>query len=68
MTDIVEVDASTGEVIIRKYTEAEAEQRSKDQAEAEAQAAAIATKSLQRQELLDRLGLTADEVKLLLGA
>lgn len=67
MTDIIEVNASTGEVVTRKYTKAEIAQRSKDQAEAEAEAAAIAAKEATRQAALDKLGLTADEVSALFG-
>jgi hypothetical protein len=67
MTDIIEVDASTGEVVTRKYTKAETEQRSKDQAEWQAQVAASAAKEATRQAALDKLGLTADEVAALFG-
>ena len=64
---VKEVNAETGEEIIRDATaqeiavyEAEQAFEASKQAEAEAKAA-------QRQAILDRLGLTADEVKLLLG-
>jgi hypothetical protein len=67
-----EIYAQTGEVIERDFTEAELEQREKDQqeyaaAEAAKQAEAEA-KETQRQVILDRLGLTADEARLLLGS
>ena len=43
------------------------EQVAADQAEAEARAAAIAAKAAQRLAVLDKLGLTANEVAALLG-
>ena len=67
----LEIFALTGEVIERDYTAEELEQYEKDQAEisklkaeklAEEEANAEA-----RQAILDRLGLTVDEAKLLLG-
>lgn len=61
------VDAITGEVIWRDYFEAEVlqieknlEEIAKEQAEAEAKEAA-------RQAIADRLGLTAEELQVLLG-
>ena len=47
---------------------ADPEQVAADLAEAEAQAAAKAAREVARQEVLDRLGLSAAEVQLLLGA
>lgn len=44
------------------------EQVAADLAEAEARAAAQAAREVARQEVLDRLGLSAAEVQLLLGA
>jgi len=60
-------NVETDEVIDREMTAAEfkiyeAEQKAKAAAEAEAEAKEVA-----RQAILDRLGLTADEAKLLLG-
>jgi hypothetical protein len=43
-------------------------QLAKDKADDEAQAEAEVTKATAREALLDRLGITADEAKLLLGA
>ena len=68
---ITEIFALTGEVIEREFTEAELEQREKDQqedaiAEAAKQAEAEA-KATQRAALLERLGITEAEAKLLLG-
>lgn len=64
---IVEINCMTGEEIVRDATKTELAQSKLDvqvavneQAEAEAKEAA-------RQAILDRLGLTADEAKLLLG-
>jgi len=65
------VNVQTGEEIIRPYTEAEI-------AEIETQAAAIAQakaeqelvaaqRAVDKQELLERLGITEDEAKLLLS-
>lgn len=64
---IQEHNVETGEVIEREATEAELAQFAKDQAAAEARAAAAAEAEAKRQALLDRLGITADEAKLLLG-
>jgi hypothetical protein len=60
-------NTETNEVIDREmndseYAEWQAEQEAKAQAEAE-----IAAKTAQRQALLDKLGITEDEARLLLG-
>jgi hypothetical protein len=68
MADITEVNAITGEVVTRDYTEAEAEQRAKDLAKHAALAEAQAAKQVAREALLNRLGITAEEAALLLGA
>ena len=60
-------DLATNEVIDREMNDAEFTQYQADQ---EAQAIAKAeleAKETQRQTILDRLGLTADEAKLILG-
>ena len=64
---IIEVNCETGEEVLREATKAEKDERKARleqlaQAEAEAEA-----KAAEKQAVLDRLGLTADEVKLLLG-
>ena len=64
---MMELDAITGEVITRDYTEAEAAQRAKDLAKYADQAEAAAAKLAARQAVLDKLGLTADEASALLG-
>jgi len=64
---IVEINCETGEEIIREATKAEkdeAKARLEKLAEIQAEAEA---KEAQRQAIFDRLGLTADEAKLLLG-
>ncbi len=64
---IVEINCETGEEILREATKAEkddAKIRQQIVADREAEAEA---KEAARQAILDRLGLTADEAKLLLG-
>jgi vacuolar-type H+-ATPase subunit H len=65
------VNCETGEVVERELNKAEKDQQKIDEANvaarkkiAEAEAEAQATA---RQELLNKLGITADEAKLLLG-
>jgi hypothetical protein len=67
----IEVNCTTGETLIIELTDDEVLQREADaeahlaqQAEAEAEAA---SKAAARKVITDRLGLTADEVALLLG-
>lgn len=67
MADITEVNAITGEVVTRDYTEAEAEQRAKDLAKHAELIKAQAAKVAARQAVLDKLGLTQDEAQALLG-
>jgi hypothetical protein len=67
-TKISEHDSITGETIVRDITSGELAQRKLDQAEAEAQAEAQAAKQVAREALLTRLGITAAEAQLLLGA
>ena len=61
------VNTETGEETIRPYTEAEIAEVEQAKAEAAAEVAAAAAKEAARQALLDKLGITADEAKLLLG-
>ena len=58
---------STDEVIDREMNDAEFAQYEADQAAAAAQAAAEEAKAAEKAALLERLGITADEAKLLLG-
>ena len=60
-------DLSTNEVIDREMNDAEFAQYETDQA-AQAELAAVeAAKAAEKAALLERLGITADEAKLLLG-
>lgn len=67
MTTVRIHNVATGEIIDREMTNDELAQAAADKAAAEAAAAAEAKAAAKRQELLDRLGITADEAKLLLG-
>jgi hypothetical protein len=57
----------TNEIIDREMNDAEFAQWQADQAIAAAQAEAEAAKAAEKEALLARLGITADEAKLLLG-
>ena len=66
MSKVYEINASTGEAIERNLTvaeKAEAAKAAQDWAEAKALAAA---KEAEKTALLERLGITAEEAKLLL--
>lgn len=58
---------STDEIIEREMTADELEQWKADKTATEALEAELAAKEVARQALLDKLGITADEAKLLLG-
>ncbi len=64
-------DCLTGETITRDYNSEELAQFTKENAaaklEAEAKAKAAEARDRKRREVLDRLGITADEAKLLLS-
>jgi hypothetical protein len=60
-------DTETDEVIDREMTAAEYKVYQANQAEAEAKKAEAEAKEIAKAAILDRLGLTADEAKLLLG-
>jgi FMN-dependent NADH-azoreductase len=62
-----EHNVETGEIIERDLTEAELAQMEIDAIESAAQKAAYEAKVQAKAELLDRLGITEDEAKLLLG-
>ena len=57
----------TNEVIDREMNDAEFAEHQKSQATQAIDKAEAQVKAAARQEILDRLGLTADEAKLLLG-
>jgi hypothetical protein len=65
------VDVSTGEETIRPYTAAEVKAveaiKAKNEAEQAERDADQASKNAARQAVLDKLGLTADEIAALLG-
>ena len=61
------VDATTGEEIVRDANAEEIVQMEIDAANAAARKAEAEAKTTQRQAILDRLGLTADELKTILG-
>lgn len=61
------VDVTTGEEIVRDATAEEIAQMELDAANDAARQAETEAKAAQRQAILDRLGLTADEAKLILG-
>lgn len=61
------VNCETGDVVEKDLTKAEKDQQKIDEAEANAQAEISAQKAAQRQAIANRLGLTADELQLLLG-
>ena len=58
---------ATNEIIDREMTDAEFAQYEAEQAERATEQSAEATKAAQKQAVLDRLGLTAEEAQLLLG-
>ena len=60
-------DLATNEVIDREMNDAEFAQYEADQAAQAAQAATEAAKAAEKAALLTRLGITADEAKLLLS-
>jgi len=71
MTTAIEVNCETGEVTERELTADELAQREVDKAKAEsdrvAQEAEATQKAAEKAALLAKLGITADEAKLLLG-
>jgi hypothetical protein len=60
-------NSETNEIIDREMNAAEFAQYQTDQAKYEMEITEAATKATQRQAVLDRLGLTEDEARLLLG-
>jgi hypothetical protein len=67
MADVLEVNAITGEIVVRDMTATEVEQRIKDLAKHAELTKAQANRAIVKAALLDRLGITADEAALLLG-
>jgi serine/threonine protein kinase HipA of HipAB toxin-antitoxin module len=66
-TQITELNVITGEIIEREFNAAEKIAHDLLKQEAEIIAAADAEKEAARQAILDRLGLTAEELKTILG-
>jgi hypothetical protein len=67
MADKLEFNAQTGEMIEREFNETEETQRTKDLAKHVLLAKAKLDRVAARQNVLDKLGLTADEAAALLG-
>jgi hypothetical protein len=65
--EIKEVNCTTGEEILRDANAEELAQIELDASNTAIKQAEVEAKETQRQAILDRLGLTADEAKLLLG-
>jgi hypothetical protein len=61
------VDLASGEEIIRDATAQEIAQIELDNTKLDAKKAEIEAKNAQRQAILDRIGLTADELQTILG-
>jgi hypothetical protein len=61
------VNSETGEEIVRDMNADELAQLAIDKAAREAEAAVTASKAIAKSALLERLGITEDEAKLLLG-
>lgn len=61
------VDCTTGEEIVRDATTAEIKAIEAKEAKAKIEKTELDEKAAEKQALLDRLGITADEAKLLLG-
>jgi hypothetical protein len=60
-------DVSTDTIVDREMNDAEFAQFEADQVAQAAEAEALAAKAAEKEALLSRLGITADEAKLLLG-
>lgn len=60
-------NAETGEIVQREMNDAEFAQYQTDQAEATAKIAEADAKAATRQALLNKLGITEEEARLLLG-
>jgi hypothetical protein len=68
MTDMIKIhNIETGEVIEREMTKAEKDQLALDNAQMLARLEAEAQKATEKAALLAKLGITADEAKLLLS-
>jgi hypothetical protein len=61
------VNCTTGETVERELNKAEKDQQKIDEKAASAIKAEAEAKAIAKQAIADRLGLTADELKLILG-
>jgi len=61
------IDCATGEVTEREINKAEKDQQKIDEAVSKKEAIEAEAKAVQKQAIAAKLGLTADELKLLLG-
>jgi hypothetical protein len=66
MTKLI-INCETGEIVERELNKAEKDKQKIDEAEIVALKVEAEARAEARQAILDRLGLTADEAKLLLG-
>lgn len=64
---ILEHNVETGEIIEREMTAAELKQAEKDKKAYQAEIAAVEAKAQAKTALLEKLGITEDEAKLLLA-
>jgi hypothetical protein len=64
---ILEINAETGEEILRDFNAEELAQQAIDVAEQEAKTAEAEQAKIDKEALLTKLGITADEAKLLLS-
>jgi hypothetical protein len=60
-------NSKTGEIVTREFNADELKQLAIEEKAIKAEKAETEAKAVQRQLILDRLGITADEAKLLLG-
>ena len=67
MADVMELDAQTGDVVVRDMTAGEASQRTKDLAKYVALAEAQTARTAAREALLTKLGITDEEARMLLS-
>jgi hypothetical protein len=67
MTKAIEVNLETNEIIERDFTKEEVAEKAVNQASYDARIAAAQVRDKARKDLLDRLGITAEEATLLLG-
>jgi hypothetical protein len=64
---VKEVNAETGEEIVREMNEQELSVIAEDEAKAKAEIETKKQKAIEKAALLEKLGITADEAKLLLS-